>query len=87
MPTRDLSNQPMQYSLLVGPEVSTGSEEWKHECEVAFLASKPLSERNEIFDAPGWGMKSKRGEAAVARLRAEVDRYAALKAGSAAGHG
>lgn len=38
MTTRDLDNHPMAYSRLAGREVSTWSEEWKHECEIAYLA-------------------------------------------------
>lgn len=75
-------NPPMKFSILAGREVSTWSEEWKHECEVQFLASLPLAKRNEVFDEQGKGMKFKRSEAAVAHLRAEIDRYAALKAKS-----
>ncbi|SDG45168.1 hypothetical protein SAMN05421844_10456 [Bosea robiniae] len=73
------ANPPMKYSLLAGKEVSTWSDLWKHECEVMMLAGQPLAKRNEIFDEPGKGMKFKRGDAAVAHLRLEVERYAALK--------
>ncbi|WP_336810956.1 DUF7696 family protein [Bosea sp. MMO-172] len=71
----------MKHSILAGREVSTWSEEWKHECEVQMLAELPLARRNEVFDEPGKGMKFKRGEVAVAYLRAEVDRYAMLRRG------
>jgi hypothetical protein len=83
MPTRDLNNQPMQFSVLAGREVSTWSEEWRHECEVAYRASMPLAQRNEALDGVKDGLRGVRqirGEAAVAHLRAEIDRYAALKA-------
>lgn len=43
------------------------------------LARQPLAKRNEIFDEPGKGMKFKRGDAAVAHLRAEIERYSTLK--------
>ena len=72
-------NLPHVFSVLAGREVSTWSEEWKHECEVRMLAEMPLAKRNEVFDEPGKGMKFKWGEVAVAMLRAEVDRYAALR--------
>lgn len=75
-------NPPLVFSVLAGREVSTWSEEWQHECEVRMLADLPLAKRNEVFDEPQKGMKFKRGDAAVAYLRSEVDRYATLKAKS-----
>ena len=44
-----------------------------------YLAGMTLARCNEVFDEQGKGMKFKRSEAAVAHLRAEIDRYAALK--------
>lgn len=73
-------NPPRAFSILAGREVSTWSEEWKHECEVRFLAGLPIRDRNNALDGVKdeiRGMKSIRGEAAVAHLRAEIDRYAA----------
>lgn len=73
------------FSILAGREVSTWSEEWKHECEVRFLAELPLAKRNNALDGVKdglRGMKSIRGDAAVAHLRTEIDRYAGLKAGA-----
>lgn len=75
-------NPPHVFSILAGHEVSTWSEAWKHECEVRFLAGLSLRERNDALDGVKdglRGMKSIRGDAAVAHLRAEIDRYAALK--------
>lgn len=72
-------NPPHVFSILAGREVSTWSEEWKHECEVRFLAGLPLAKRNEVFDEPQKGMKFKRSEAAVAHLRSEIERYGMLK--------
>ena len=75
-------NPPHVFSVLAGREVSTWSEEWKHECEVRFLAGMSLAERNRTFDGEKdglKGMKSFRGDAAVTHLRAEIDRYAMLK--------
>lgn len=71
-------NPPHVFSVLAGREVSTWSDEWKHECEVRMLANMPLAQRNEVLDEPQKGMKAKRGEMAVARMRAEIDRYASL---------
>jgi len=77
-------NPPMKHSILFGREVSTWSEEWKHECEVRFLANMTLAERNRTLDGEKdglKGMKTLRGDAAVAHLRAEIDRYAMLQRG------
>jgi len=79
MPSYPLANPPMVFSVLAGREISTWSEEWKHECEIAFLASMPLGKRNETLDGvtsshdrDARGIKGIRGEAAVAKLRAEM---------------
>jgi len=51
-------------------EVSTWSEEWRHECEVAFLAGLTLAQRNQALEGEKdgmRGMKSILGDAAVAR--------------------
>lgn len=82
MPTYPPANPPMTFSVLAGRDVSTWSEEWKLECEVRFLAELPLTRRNDALDGvPDQlrGIKQIRGEAAVAQLRALIDRYAALK--------
>lgn len=42
------------------------------------LANMTLAQRNEVLDEPLKGMKAKRGEPAVTRMRAEIDRYASL---------
>ncbi|QEL26971.1 hypothetical protein FQV39_30445 (plasmid) [Bosea sp. F3-2] len=73
----------MKFSILAGREVSTWSEEWKHECEIRYLAGMKLGERNEALDGVKDGLrgiKSIREDAAAAHLRAEIDRYAALTA-------
>jgi len=75
-------NPPHVFSVLAGREVSTWSEEWKHECEVRLLAGLPLAERNRALDGEKdglRGMKSIRGDAAVAHMRAEIERYGTLK--------
>ena len=43
------------------------------------LAAQPLAKRSEIFEEAGRGMKFKRSDAAIAHLRAEIERYSALK--------
>lgn len=71
-------NPPHVFSILAGREVSTWSEEWKHECEVRFLAGLPLGDRNRALDGEKdgmRGMKSIRGDVAVAFMRAEIERY------------
>lgn len=73
----------MKFSILAGREVDTNSEEWKHECEVRCRAEMPLAQRNEALDGVKDGMRGVRqirGDAAVAQLRAEIDRYLALTA-------
>lgn len=72
---------PMRYSVLAGHEVSTWSEEWKHECEIAYLAALPTAKQLACLDgtSESRGMKQIRGEAAVVRLRAEINRYAESK--------
>jgi hypothetical protein len=84
MPSRR-PGQPTAYSHLAGREVSTSSEEWRHECEIAYLAMMPLAKRNPFLDGiPGStdrderGIKGVRGEAAVAVLRAAIERYETL---------
>lgn len=78
----------LKFSILAGREVDTWSEEWRHECEIRFLANLPPGQRNDILDGVKdgpKGVKGHRGEQAVAQLRAEIDRYARLVAsGSAA---
>ncbi|WP_425285545.1 DUF7696 family protein [Bosea vaviloviae] len=60
--------------------VSTWSETWRHETEVACLL--PLAKRNTFLDGvPSGtgderGVKGVRGESAVAELRAAVERNA-----------
>lgn len=80
--TRDLDNHPIAYSRLAGREVSTWSEEWKHECEIAYLAGlKPDKLRAMLYGVQGAqdesasGIKQKRGDAAVAQLVSEIERY------------
>lgn len=72
---------PMSYSILAGRDVSTWSEAWKYECEIAYLAALPAAKQIACLDGTteARGMKQIRGEAAVAQLRAEIARYEALK--------
>lgn len=78
---------PMAYSQLAGREVSTWSEEWKHECEVAHLAGmRPEKLRGMLYGILGGegetarGIKHHRGEAATAQLVSEIERYRLAKA-------
>lgn len=82
MTIRDLDNHPMAYSRLAGREVSTWSEEWKHECEIAYLARlSPEKLRAMLHGVQGGagdeasGIKQKRGDAAVSQLVSEIERY------------
>jgi hypothetical protein len=77
---------PLAYSHLAGQEVSTWSEEWKHECEIAYLAGLAPPKLSVMLDGvvgstdrEERGMKGVRGEAAVAVLRAEIARFRQLK--------
>lgn len=86
MSTYPPADQPMAYSRLAGREVSTWSEEWKHECEVAYLAGmKPEKLRGVLYGVQGAqdetarGIKQHRGDAAVAQLVSEIERYKAEK--------
>jgi hypothetical protein len=74
------------WSDLAGREVSTSSEEWRLECEVAYLLSLPLPKRNAMLDGisgstdrDARGIKSIRGEAAVAALRAQIQRLSEIR--------
>lgn len=75
----------MKFSLLANREVSTWSEEWRHECEVAHLLDMPIAARNLLLDGiqggthEERGIKGARGEAAVAQLRSEIARLAELR--------
>lgn len=80
---------PMIYSRLTGREVSTWSEEWKHECEIAYLAGmKPEKLRGMLYGVQGAqdetvrGIKQHRGDAAVAQLVSEIERYRHLSSQS-----
>jgi len=82
MTIRDLDNHPMAYSRLAGRQVSIWSDEWKHECEIAYLAGlKPEKLRGMLYGVLGGegesarGIKHVRGEAAVAQLVSEIERY------------
>ena len=82
MSTYPPANPKMAYSRLAGREVSTWSEEWKHECEIAYLAGmKPEKLRAMLYGVQGAqdesarGIKHHRGDVAVARLVSEIERY------------
>lgn len=81
------ADPPMVYSHLAGREVSTWSEEWKHECEVAYLAAMTPAKLTEMMDGvPGAtdrdqrGIKVIRTVAAADHLREEIKRYRAAVA-------
>ena len=81
------TDRPMAYSHLAGTEVSTWSEEWRHECEIAYLAGLTPPKLSVMLDGVAGstdreerGIKSVRGEAAVAALRVEIARFRQLKA-------
>lgn len=81
------ADPPLAYSHLAGCEVSTWSEEWKHECEIPYLAGLAPPKLSVMLDGvPGSadreerGVKGVRGEAAVVTLRAEIARFRQIKA-------
>jgi hypothetical protein len=66
----------MAFSLLAGREVDTSSEQWKHECEVAYLADLSAERRkailNGVLGAEGddaRGIKQHRGDPAATGQR------------------
>ncbi|CAN7338344.1 hypothetical protein LJR090_002572 [Bosea sp. LjRoot90] len=80
--THPPADPPKAYSRLAGREVSTWSEEWKHECEIAYLARlSPEKLRAMLYGVQGGegesarGIKAHRGEAAVSQLASEIERY------------
>jgi len=86
VPARDFANHPLVRSEFTGQMISTHSEEWRHECEVAFLLAMPLAKRNIFLDGVSGstdreerGIKGVRGEAAVALLRSEIQRLTEIR--------
>lgn len=79
------ANPPLAYSHLLGREVSTWSDQWKHECEVAYLLDMPVAARNLLLDGVTGGtfeergIKGVRGEAAVAQLRSEIAKLSEIR--------
>ncbi len=50
------------FSHLIGREVSTWSEEWRHECEVAAVLAMSPAQRKSLFDgATGEDGRKERG--------------------------
>ncbi|HEV7339813.1 MAG TPA: hypothetical protein VGO06_27845 [Bosea sp. (in: a-proteobacteria)] len=79
------TDRPMAYSHLAGAEVRTWSEEWRHECEIAYLAGLAPPKLSVMLDGVAAstdreerGVKGVRGEAAVVKLRAEIERFGQL---------
>lgn len=72
-------------SELTGQLVPIDSEEWRFECEVAYLLAVPPEDREFILEGvPGEvgykaGLKGVRGEAAVAELRVAIERLAEIR--------
>ena len=56
MPWRNIANQPLLKSELSGQMVSTWSEAWRHECEIAYLLAMPLAKRNIFLDGVQGGI-------------------------------
>jgi hypothetical protein len=85
MPWRNIANQPLVKSELSGQMVSTWSEAWRHECEIAYLLAMPLAKRNIFLDGVQGGtgdergIKGVRGEMAVSELRAAIERLSEIR--------
>ena len=68
------------FSHLAGREVSTWSEEWRHECEVAAVLAMSPAQRKSFFDGatdPESGRKERgvtdiRGAAAAEAIRRDM---------------
>lgn len=76
-------NERLVDSILAGRKVSNYSDEWKQECEIAYLASlKPQALEATLVGAPGSNdsIKAKRGPAEAERLRGLLVRYMQIKA-------
>lgn len=76
------------YSHLAGREVSTWSEEWRHECEVEAVLAMSPAQRKSFFDgatdAEGRrerGVVDIRGAAAAEKIRVDMARLDEIKRG------
>ena len=74
------------FSHLAGREVSTSSEEWRHECEVAAVLAMSPSQQRSFFegatDADGRkerGVVQIRGQAAADAIRRDMARLSDLR--------
>ena len=75
------------FSQLAGREVSTWSEEWRHECEVAAVLAMSPTQRKSFFDGttePESGRKERgvteiRGATAAERIKQDMHRLDELR--------
>lgn len=76
-------SHPTAFSHLAGREVSTWSEDWRHECEVnAVLAMTPDQRRAFLegtTEPRQTGVVQVRGQAAVERIREDMQRLAEMR--------
>jgi hypothetical protein len=86
MPTRNMADHPLVKSEFSGQLISTWSEEWRQECEVAHLLAMPVAKRDNFLDGvPGSldreerGIQGARGEAEAAFLRSEIERLSSIR--------
>ncbi len=75
------------FSYLVGREVSTWSEEWRHECEVAAVLAMTPEQRRSFFDGKtdhesgrkDRGVTDIRGQVAAGAIRRDMPRLDELR--------
>jgi hypothetical protein len=74
------------YSHLAGHEVSTWSEEWRHECEVAAVLAMSPTQRKSFFDGTTGedgrkerGVVDIRGAVAAERIKQDMFRLEELR--------
>jgi hypothetical protein len=78
------------YSHLAGREVTTASEEWRHECEVAAVLAMSPAQQRSFFEGstdPATGRKERgvadiRGAASAERIKADMMRLEDIRRGS-----
>ena len=86
LPYPTAMQQNTAFSHLAGREVSTWSEEWRHECEVAAVLAMSPAQRKSFFDGNTLedgrkerGVVDIRGAAAAERIKQDMFRLEELR--------